>query len=817
MYQRRLLMLAALGLAGLALPVAQMVRLTVVKGETLRVDAEKKLINEQWLETIRGRILDRKGRVLAADQASLDVSVDYTVISGQWAYQRAAAKARKLNREKWAALSPDLREDLIQQYLPEFNQRLDDMWTRFSAIAGVSRPDIEDRKTQIREMVAALAASVTERARQKREDELARGEEQTVDVKTADVRRPIREQSTPHVILKGVPESVGFEFMKLLGQRPDVLDEAEGAIDLMPGVHVAYASKREYPMDIVDLEVDLSHFPSPLRQERKTTVRVDGVATHVLGWMRDKIYEQDLLRRPRRDASGEIDRGHYRIGDSVGQGGFEQAAEDDLRGLRGVLTRHLDVDQSDRVEPAPGGDVRLTIDAALQARVQALFDPGLGLTIVQPWHKVKNQTQPELNAPKELPLTTPLNGAVVIVDVATGDVLSLVSIPSFSHQTLLTDPARVFADQEGTPFLNRAIDKPYPPGSIVKPLMLCSAITARKLGIDERIDCTGHFFPDKPLLYRCWIYKQFHNTHTDQLGEPPDGKEAIQVSCNIFFFELGKRLGPQGVNDWYTRFGLGPQAESWNLFGTMPTLSRLPEETDEAYAKRQKELVASRGLLHEFPGQLTRPNTADVSISEAILMGIGQGPITWTPMHAADAYATIARGGVKVTPRLRADAPQQRTELGISAAAIRKALAGLHGSANEKRGTTFETTMEMPDGTRRTDRIFNVAEDVDKGGGGISIWAKSGTADAPPFKADPRDQGADDTFDGDHAWCVFLAGVGQTPKYAVSVVVEHGGSGGRVAGPVANQVVWALIAEGYLPAPASPAAPQAAADVGETH
>lgn len=171
-------------------------------------------------------------------------------------------------------------------------------------------------------------------------------------------------------------------------------------------------------------------------------------------------------------------------------------------------------------------------------------------------------------------------------------------------------------------------------------------------------------------------------------------------------------------------------------------------------------------------------------------MGIGQGPITWTPMHAADAYATIARGGIKLTPRLRADAPQKRTNLALDRAPVRKTLLGLHRSANQEEGTTHHVTLEMPDGTTRREKTFTAP--------GVSIWAKSGTADAPAFDSTTED-GGDVKYDADHAWCVFLAGIADDPKYAVAVVIERGGSGGRVAGPVANQVVYALVAEGYLP------------------
>jgi penicillin-binding protein 2 len=285
------------------------------------------------------------------------------------------------------------------------------------------------------------------------------------------------------------------------------------------------------------------------------------------------------------------------------------------------------------------------------------------------------------------------------------------------------------------------------------------------------VNCIGHFYPDKPLLYRCWIYKQRNTTHNDQLGHALDGSDAIKVSCNIFFFEMGRRLGPSGIADWYRKFGVGEGAEAWNIFG----LEGGPAKT---------------GLLHEFGGKVGGSG-GETTGPEAVLMGIGQGPIVWTPLHAADAYATLARGGMKVTPRLRTDAVQKRTDLGLNAKALRKSLDGLKRSANEENGTTFQMVFDGVDGEKTRERVFTQP--------GVDVWAKSGTADAPPFVADLNfDQNAE-TFDGDHAWCVALAGSGGQPKYAIAVVVDHGGSGGRVAGPVVNQVIGALVSEGYLP------------------
>jgi penicillin-binding protein 2 len=783
MYQRRLLLVSAGMLFALALPIVQLARLTVVRGDELREQAERRLVSETWLPTVRGQIVDRKGRVLATDRPTYDIAVDYPVITGRWADAQAARKARRENRARWGELSPEQRRELINAARPEFDLQLEDTWERFSRISGIPRAEIEERKREIVAEVQELAVTITERERLERADQLGRGEE-TADVRTADVRRPIREERTAHVVLRAVSEPVGIEFLRIERITRAGDEDADFGPEAMPGLRVLDSARRVYPMDTVQVDVPRESLPPPIRGAGVVPVRVEGVATHVIGWTGGKVFREDIEARPSRRPDGTVDPGHYRAGDTVGRGGMERAAEFALRGLRGVRVEHLDTGVVQTIAPERGADVPLTIDAALQARIHALFSPELGLASVQPWNRPAHQEpMPDReDAPRDLPMGTPLNGAAVVIDVATGDILALVSAPSFSHAAL-DDPrsaSAVFADRFRMPYLNRCLDKPYPPGSIVKPILLTAATTTGRYSTGETVDCTGHFFPDKPLLYRCWIYKQNSITHNDQFGHGLNGSEALQCSCNIFFFEMGRRLGPEGVVDWYRRFGVGPAATPWDLFRSSPDERRTTRPTSQ-----------------EFPGVL--PKAARMDAAETILLGIGQGPIAWTPLHAADVYATLARGGVRLLPRIRTDAPVRREDLRLDAEGVRASLEGLRWSAERERGTTHSVTYTMPDGEQVREPIFNAP--------GVTVWAKSGTADTGPFRADLSGIGEQSLYDGDHAWCVLLAGVGEEPRYAIAVVVDYGGSGGRMAGPVANQVVHALALEGYLPRPVPDDAP----------
>lgn len=781
MYQRRLLLvMLVMGAAG-TLPLWRAGTLTLARGAELREDAEKRLRTETWLETVRGRILDRKGRVLALDRPSFDIAVDYPVITGAWVEQTARERARRAAGYRWSQMSREQRDAATKEQMPLLEAHMERMWQSFCATAGISREELEKRKAEIKEQVEYLQVTVIERAR-KKEEERAKAAGQPADVKASDIKITLQEEIGSHVILRDVPDTVGFAFERLKGAAAGG-DEGDAGkpLSVMPGLRVKDSRRRDYPFDLTDVPVDMSTFPSPLRSETTETVRVHGAGTHVIGWLRNKLQREDVERRPRLRADGTIDPGHYRPGDGVGQGGVEFAREDELRGLRGVQVKHLDTGAVDVTPSTPGKDIVLTMDIMLEARIAALFEPRLGLTVIQPWQKTKKPDGEMAVSALDLPMGTALNGAVVVIDVESGEVLSMVSAPSFTHEQLIRDPKSIPTDAYNMAYLNRAIDKPYPPGSIVKPLVLCGAVAAGKYSPDDRIACTGLFFPDKPSVYRCWIYKQFTSTHTDQLGHDLNGADGIRCSCNIFFYEMGRRLGVDGIRSVFAEFGVGNTAAPFNMYGMQPLASFEDPEARKAEAGRRVFVNEQRGTL---------VSAEKGTIPEAILMGIGQGPITWTPLHAASAYGDIARGGVRIDPRIYANAPEVRNDLRIPSRAIAQALEGLHGSANAKFGTTYTITFETG-----IERIFNVP--------GVDVWAKSGTADTNPFKASfdqPDGRGEGEEYDGDHAWCVALAGVGGKPKYAIAVVVDYGGSGGKVAGPVANQVIWALVGEGYLPA-----------------
>ena len=787
MFHRRLLLLAAAA-AFAAVPIAlQLSRLTLSRGDQLRLDAEAKLIRRQWTPTVRGSIFDRKGRVLAQDRPSYDVVVAYSVITGDWTREMANTAARRTyGRTGWIELKAHEREEAIAKLLPIYQIHLEKGWNALAATLGVQRADLDAKRDAVMRELNQRQESITQ-ARFKKEFEDTQERKQTItpdDVKAMEKRAaaPIAEFTQSHLLAGRIGDDLGFACGNIASEEvtPDPIDMGNGLLSatwpvpIMPGLSIRDSGDRDYPYEAVEIAVNRRTLPTPVKADDDLTIAVDGVACHILGRLRDRVFG-DKAQTPdnpfvpgdqtRREAYLDLnptdksaamtpdhqDRGTYRDGDRVGDTGVENSQEQTLRGLRGMATTRLDTGEKDYLAAAKGRDVSLTLDIMLQARVQAAMSKELGLAVVQPWHLQESTTQ----LPGEV-----LNGAAVVLDIDTGEILAMVSTPTFTRTQLKEDPDSIYNDKVNTPFVNRCVGKPYPPGSIVKPAVLAGAVTMGNYKPEERIACTGHLLPDKPNILRCLIYKKYHTTHSVVLGRDINGTDAVMQSCNIFFFNMGRRLGPQALCSVYSEFGVG---QPFNL-----------------------------GIGGEFPGQLGKFNTgADLIPADAIQMAIGQGPISWTPLHAADTYATLARGGTRLPPRLIKGRPRaEARDLGLDPRGIAIGLEGLDLAVNSDLGTGQHLTFDD-----KREPIFNAP--------GVHVWGKTGTATAPDILSDDPDgksgpEKGDVLETGDHSWFVILAGPDKHPRYAIAVIIDYGGSGGKVSGPIANQILHALIAEGYL-------------------
>lgn len=742
MFHRRLVLLMGLLLCATAVLWGQLFRLTVAQGQELRDQAERALLERMLLPTRRGDILDRKGRVLATDRACFDIQVEYRVLTGRWAYDQARYAAYKDHLKTWSDLSFEQREALIAKYRPTFDEQTDDLWRTLARLGGLDRAELEERKAAIVERVQGLRAHIWGGWHKARTRRVGR------PVELGEVADPIREEQMAHTLIEALPDGPAFELQAL----------AEAA--QWPGLRIERAKVREHPHNIWRVGLDPSTLPSKLRSGETVWIELDQVASNLIGSMRD-AWVEDVQRRPYIRPDGAVDLGGYRQeGDRAGSDGIEAAEEDRLRGLRGQLLIHRDSEQVERQPAVPGKDVHLTIDVALQARIMAIMHPDFGLTRVQPWHQNEDTT-----------LGTELFGAALVMEVDSGELLALVSTP--------VPPA----PRPGEPYPDLALDpngpqylKPlqvqHAPGSTLKPIMYALAASQREIEWDQHITCAGHFYPDKPKMFRCWGWRPDENEYYQHglLGPV----EAIARSCNIYFYTCGRRLGPKPLVEQLQRWGLG-----------VPTDLGLPGE--------------ARGVVDP-------QNTA-----EAIMVGIGQGPIAVPPIQIATAHAALARGGYFRAPLLIRERAARRAEhdLNLPPRVVQNVLQGMYESANSlEMGTASYIKV---DGAK--ERTFNYPGPAASAGAGagVTLRAKTGTAQTPPQYALVRrtnESGAVEIVPdrkqilrkGDHSWYVMHV---QKPghdraSYVVVVMVEYGGSGGKVSGPIANQILYALRDEGYL-------------------
>lgn len=809
MFHGRLIMLAGVGLIGFAALTTQLGRLSFQLGPGLRDEAESRLERLAWEPTVRGRILDRTGRVLAQDRPTFDVRIDYSVLSGSWAEAWSVAFAREVHLDVWRELAPEQRDKLARGYQNYFDEHVQRGLAELALVAGVPLEEIMIRQGEITGRVETMQDRfVQRRLLDLKKKANARGRElnEALDERLErQAQRPVAEQKQPHTVIPQVEDAVGFAVLALR-DRTSVLEavvldvdgtptegRARVTLPLMPGLDAGHSRNRRYPYRTITTHIDRSTLPGPLngdgsgRGGGSVSVTVKGTMDAIIGTVRDTVHAEDPQRRtdwletiaaPEEVAVVEtargVDRGRYMDGDHVGHTGVEAKMEHSLRGLRGLRVRRLDTGEQTVVERTPGQDVTLTLDVELQARIAAAMSPEVGLAVAQGWHG---------NASSRRDDGQPLAGAAVVIDIDSGEVLALVSTPTVDPDDPIgsaTRPEGVETQDWDDPRFNRATSAVYPPGSIAKALTLTWAASRGEQELRERIECTGHFLPGREDILRCWIYRPVYGmlTHSIQLEHDPDEAEALMCSCNIYFYTLGSRLGPQRMLDAYRAFGAGDA----------------PLDA----------VGSAAGILGKGGDEPTRGLTN----VDAAMMGIGQGPIAWSPLHAADAFATLARGGKRLGPTLvRGDALPPSEDIGLDATAVERALRGLWLSVNDERGTGYDTVI----GGQEV-RYFNAT--------GVDVWGKTGTAQALATLTKEMEVAPDGTLVAPrpdappgtptvfrpvkthytHAWFVGLVGPeGQKPKYSISVMMEFAGSGGRVSAPIANQIIHALQAEGYLP------------------
>jgi penicillin-binding protein 2 len=466
------------------------------------------------------------------------------------------------------------------------------------------------------------------------------------------------------------------------------------------------------------------------------------MAVHAIGYV-SAINEQDLK---------QIDSAEYAGTSLIGKLGVEGAYEAQLHGKPGY--REILVN-------AAGRPVERQGDYAPELNTRA---PIAGEDLILGLDMRVQRVAEEALAGKR--------GSVVALDPKTGDIIALVSTPGFDPNDFVRGISvaqySALSNSIDVPLLNRALRGAYPPGSTVKPLY---ALAAQKYGVftPQQIQyCPGFFqLPGSSNKYR-----------DDEVHHDVDMRSAISRSCDVYFYRLAERMGIDHMHEFMSAFGYG-ELTGIDIPGEKPGLYASPEWKRRVFKRKADQVW--------FPG-------------ETVSMGIGQGPITVTPLQQAHFAAEIAeRGQIIAAPRL--------------VAATRAP-----GSINVvERNPTL-----MPPVNMATDDqwqvIFDGMEGTVSGSGtahaaGVGAkykWAgKTGTAQVVTVKQTESTKHKDaDERKREHAWFIAFAPADDA-KIAVSVLVENAGFGSTNAAPIARKVIdtYLLSDEPSTPPPAAPAKP----------
>lgn len=736
-------------------------------------DAEAVLYRSELLPTSRGAILDRHGRPLAVEVPSWTFEVHYEVLNDDWAMRQGRREARRTAGPAWSSISGSDRYAAADDAARRWREACGEVWDALVATGRFSEDEVRSFRDEIVSSVGRLRESVWRNQIRRLE------EEHPEDALERFKAQPIAEETGPrafHEVVERLDAAEAMPLLRAVDRLERMVRDAGGDSDRDPAFRVRPASHRDRGFSEAVVVLDRRTLPGDLRDDEPISIPVRGVASTLVGGVRERVTREDVERRPferRDDATGEIvrDRTGYssrRPHELVGSSGIEREFDRRLHGAVGFREENRSTGAIVDEPHIPGGDVELAIDTNLQARLRAILDPDFGL--MRSHQRQYSWRGGEPN-PMTVPAGTPLHGAAVVVDVLTGEVLSVVSTPvaaeleldarDYELMNLSDEMANALPTEDRSrrrelmdlaPFRNRAIATEYPPGSIVKPLMFVGGVQAGRLRPDEVITCNGHNprSADENARPRCWGWRPERGLYTTH--GPIGPVEAVAESCNVYFYELAARLGPDGVHDWYRACGLEDEPG--------PGLRAAADGTFN------DELVA---------GEVDR-----------MIIGIGQGPVAWTPLQAAIAYARLAADGAAIRPVMVLDA-EGPTRMGPddgdwNRVAVGTALDGMRSSAIEGTAATVRV------GPGRRERLLDFS---DFGAAAPTVWAKTGTAQVAGRTPEAR------TPHGWYAGLVAPAGE-RRPRYAFAVIVEHGNSGGAAGGPVAAQLIRALAAEGYL-------------------
>ncbi len=343
-------------------------------------------------------------------------------------------------------------------------------------------------------------------------------------------------------------------------------------------------------------------------------------------------------------------------------------------------------------------------------------------------------------------------GSICVMDIFTGHVIAMHSSPSFDPNQFVfgisEDNWQLIRNNPMKPLLNKSLSGNYSPGSTIKPLVALSALENEIVSPNFKVNCKGHKNPLELYgqTYHCWK-KEGHGF--------VDLKEGIKQSCDTYFYEVARKLGVDKLSETAKKFGLGKK-----VFGDL-------------FNNEKKGLVPNTFWKKNVLG-------ANWLLGETIITGIGQGYIQSTPIQLCLMTAQIANGGHKIYPKLIIDNNNNNNDdkfkqIVKNKKNIKLVQEAMFSSTNEIRGTSYKSRIDDPK---------------------YQFAGKTGTAQVKRITKKDRELDLETSEipyeERDHA--LYIAyGPYKNPRYALSILVEHGGSGSSVAAPIAKKLFKKII------------------------
>ncbi|MGZ0163344.1 MAG: peptidoglycan D,D-transpeptidase FtsI family protein [Planctomycetales bacterium] len=706
------------------------------------------------IETTDGRILI-DGRELARDVATYELKIHYRWLEepadGLWLRARARERLSKEERS-----DRDLVDAAQQDVLAE-RQR---MWARLAGVIGVSEEEFASQRSATQERVERIVKLVEQNRDRRVDDEAdvqnklrqeqldketlwgSAWERLRTELTTPPKRRrrepiTVREEFDYHVIAEDLP----YEKVAAVVTRPE----------LYPGVDFEMRTERDYPEG--------------------------SLAAHIVG-TRQPVDDEDvkeLAAASTGDAVGQSQVSELHVGDRTGRTGVERSYDRYLRGQRG-LERIVSNSAGEIIlreivrQPQPGADVDLAIIEPLQRHAEAMLDAATNSSPIK-WFPAGTEvaSQPDVTvspgAKDEAPATA-TGGCIVAINVHSGQVLCAAAAPRFDLRLLVNHNEELWQAlqrDKRSPMYPRVTSMAVAPGSVFKTLTAIAGLENGTIDPEEPIHCQGYLH--SPLRHRCYIYVHGGHSHGDM-----SLVNALTRSCNVYFYTVGERMTAGPLVAWSDRLGFGRRTGIDLPFESAGNLPRpaaaqtIQLANYESRSSNAESSSTSKPLEPWYDG-------------DTLGLAIGQSRLTVTPLQIARLMAAVATGGDLPTPRvvraIRSPAgpgesqrpvdmlvQSQKEHVKLSARTLSYVRAGLEEVVASRAGTG---------------RRVSVKE--------VSIAGKTGTAET----------GAGT----DHGW---FAGYvpAEDPQVAFVAVLEHGGSGGRVAGPLAKGLVEEMLRLGLI-------------------